>query len=76
MLVVMVIFLLATIVVYFIVFHDLLTYGERINKMNENTPFELMDIDKDGDVVSPSINRFEEQKKHYINVLEAFFGGK
>lgn len=76
MLVIMVIFLLATIVVYFIVFHDLLTYSERINKMNENTPFELMDIDLDGDVVTTVDNKFEEQKTHYINVLEAFFGGK
>lgn len=26
-----------------------------------------------GDIVD---NQFEKQKKHYINVLEAFFGGK
>lgn len=44
--------------------------------MTENTPFELMDIDLDGDIVSTVDNEFNEKKKHYINVLEAFFGGK
>lgn len=44
--------------------------------MNENVPFELMDIDLDRDIVSTVDNKFNEQKKHYINVLEAFFGGK
>ena len=43
---------------------------------NEDIPFELMDIDVDGDVVTTVDNKFETQKKHYINVLEAFFGGK
>lgn len=44
--------------------------------MNDNVSFELMDIDLDGDVVTTVDNKFEEQKKQYINVLEAFFGGK
>ena len=44
--------------------------------MNDNAPFELMDIDLDGDIVSTVDNKFNEQKKHYINVLEVFFGGK
>lgn len=37
---------------------------------------ELMDIDIDGDIVTTVDNRFEAQKKYYINVLEVFFGGK
>lgn len=44
--------------------------------INEDIPFELMDIDLDGDILSTVDNKFSEQKKHYINVLEAFFGGK
>ena len=44
--------------------------------INEDIPFELMDIDLDGDVVTTVDNKFEEQKKHYINILEVFFGGK
>lgn len=44
--------------------------------MTDNIPFELMDIDLDGDIVSTVDNKFNEQKKHYINVLETFFGGK
>ena len=44
--------------------------------VNEDIPFELMDIDIAGDIVTTVDNRFEAQKKHYINVLEVFFGGK
>lgn len=37
----------------------------------------LIDIDVDGDVVSIVDNKnFETKKKHYINVLEQFLGGK
>ncbi len=38
---------------------------------------EVIDIDLDGDVVSTVDNKnFETKKKHYINVLEQFWGGK
>ncbi len=38
---------------------------------------EVIDIDLDGNVVSTVDNKnFKTKKKHYINVLEQFWGGK
>ena len=43
----------------------------------KSKPFEVLDVDLDGDIVSTVDNEnFKEKKKHYITVLEAFFGGK